>query len=82
MTMRFTAIAPRDIAYFGGDAELLRLHEDMRKADEAWLGAQAFQLGYDTVRELCMAYIDAAYSFQIARWGSVRCRMSPSSLMR
>ena len=82
MTMRFTCIAERDLAYFKGDKDLLALHQEMRRADEAWLGAKAFDLGYDTVRGLCEEYIASAYKFQKARWGRIRCRLSPSHLMR
>jgi len=79
---KYTAIAPRDLAYFGGDQTLLDLHAAMRKADEAWQGAAAFDLGYDVVRELCTDYIAASYKFQKARWGRIRTRMSASALMR
>lgn len=80
--MRFTPLAERDLAYFGGREDLLSLYNEMRQADEAWRGARAFKLGYDTVRDMVNDYIAANYAYQKARWGRVRNRLSANSIMR
>lgn len=82
MAMRYTPIAERDLAYFDGNDELLALHQEMRRADEAWRGARAYDLGYDTVRALCEQYIAANYSYQKARWGRIRTHLRASDVMR
>lgn len=76
--LRFTPIAPRSF----GEPVLDGLHADLRRADEAWRGARAFGLDYDTVRSLAGEYVAAHYRYQRARWGRVRSRIRLADLLR
>ena len=76
--LRFTPIAPRSF----GDATLDRLHDQLRRSDEAWRGARAVGLDYDTVRSLASEYVVDHYAYQRARWGRVRSRIRLADLLR
>lgn len=76
--LRFTPIAARSF----GDPRLDDLHSRLRRADEAWRGARAIGLDYDTVRSLAGEYVAAHYDYQRARWGRVRSRIRLADLLR
>lgn len=75
---RLSAIGPHDF----GDEKTNALHEEVRRADEAWRQARALREPDERVRALAQAYVDACHAFQKARFGKVRVRMSVTSVLR
>lgn len=74
----FTAISP----IVTDDPKLQRLHESLRRTDEAWRGAKAWGLGYDVIRELATDHIKANYEYQAARFGKIVNHIAVEDLIR
>lgn len=77
-TYRFSSIGALDTT----DETLRTLHEEVRRSDEAWRGAQAYGLDHDLVRDLVRDFIEATYAYQRVRYGSVRARLSVAAILR
>lgn len=63
-------------------AKMAALHATMREADGIWRAARAMRADDGLVRDLCCDFIEAAHSYQRARWGRVRCPLTVPGLLR
>ena len=76
--LEYTGIAERQF----DDAHLSALHQAVRITDGTWRAARAQKADPDLLRDLVQNYVDASHTFQKARYGKIKVRLSASVLLR
>lgn len=74
----YTVIAAQDFAC----PQLQELHDTLRVMDGCWRAARAAGVDHQLLRQLVRNYRDASHSYQTARFGKVRTRVSVAALLR
>lgn len=73
-----TIIAAKDF----GDEKLNALHARVRETDNAWRTAWAEHRTDAEVRAIAQLYVDAAHTFQKAKYGKVKVNITVARLLR